>query len=257
MKEILLEKPIYFKENGLKIPDFNYNSNLQEFTFSFWIFLTKNQETCFFKKKNVFSISMTTFGRISINSLNETLSSNTKLQLSQWHFISFVKKKNLFELYLNRKLESSVKSTNLQWNFFPFEFLTFHGMLSNVYLFHGEEEEEEEILSPPTNISSMLEPILLEFLPMKSLSELDEWEPTWNERRSTIQRREKKERKYKFLHCHDMNGGYLEDRFTQGCKDTFHVYNFYEWKNIDIFIYFSHHRITIPRRISFKFNFSS
>jgi hypothetical protein len=252
MKEILIEKPIYFKENSLKIPDFNYNSNFKDFKFSFWIFLTKNQETCFFKKKEIFSISTSHFGRIIVSTSSpETFSTKTKLQLFQWHFISVVKKEKKMELHLNEKLESSLQlTTNLvQWNSFPFEFLTFHGMLSNVYLFHSVEDEEVSML--PNDLSSMLEPILLEFLPMKSLSELDEWEPIWNERRSTIKRREKKERKFKFLHCHDMNGGYLEDRFTQGCKDTFHVYNFYEWKNIDIFIYFSHHRITIPRRIQF------
>ncbi|XP_074967281.1 cytosolic endo-beta-N-acetylglucosaminidase [Phalacrocorax aristotelis] len=47
------------------------------------------------------------------------------------------------------------------------------------------------------------------------------------------------------LVCHDMRGGYLEDRFIQGSA-TRNPYVFYHWQYIDIFIYFSHHTITIP-----------
>ncbi|XP_016047992.2 cytosolic endo-beta-N-acetylglucosaminidase isoform X2 [Erinaceus europaeus] len=47
------------------------------------------------------------------------------------------------------------------------------------------------------------------------------------------------------LLCHDMMGGYLDDRFIQGCAVQ-NPYAFYHWQNIDIFVYFSHHTITIP-----------
>ena len=43
-----------------------------------------------------------------------------------------------------------------------------------------------------------------------------------------------------------MAGGYHEDRFSLGSKTKSHIYNFYYWQYIDIFIYFSHHRVTIP-----------
>ncbi|XP_043286773.1 cytosolic endo-beta-N-acetylglucosaminidase isoform X2 [Venturia canescens] len=49
----------------------------------------------------------------------------------------------------------------------------------------------------------------------------------------------------KTIICHDMKGGYLEDRFING--STAHdSYLFYHWSMIDTFIYFSHKLVTIP-----------
>ena len=49
------------------------------------------------------------------------------------------------------------------------------------------------------------------------------------------------------LLCHDMKGGYIEDRFDNGCYNlTEEPYRFIHWALIDTFVYFSHHLITIP-----------
>ncbi|XP_075558081.1 cytosolic endo-beta-N-acetylglucosaminidase-like isoform X1 [Dermacentor variabilis] len=47
------------------------------------------------------------------------------------------------------------------------------------------------------------------------------------------------------IFCHDMGGGYNEDRFIHGCHER-HVYRFHHWQIIDTFIYYSHHIVTIP-----------
>ncbi|CAF0864445.1 unnamed protein product [Didymodactylos carnosus] len=51
--------------------------------------------------------------------------------------------------------------------------------------------------------------------------------------------------KRKVLFCHDMKGGYLEDKYRQGCYSS-DAYRFYFWSIIDIFCYFSHELVTIP-----------
>ncbi|CAN8002203.1 unnamed protein product [Ixodes hexagonus] len=47
------------------------------------------------------------------------------------------------------------------------------------------------------------------------------------------------------LLCHDMMGGYLEDRFLEGSSES-DSYRFHHWHHIDTFVYFSHHLVTIP-----------
>ena len=48
--------------------------------------------------------------------------------------------------------------------------------------------------------------------------------------------------------CHDMMGGYVEDSNVQGEVGAVkqRSYNFLYWEFVDIFIYFSHTRLTIP-----------
>lgn len=49
----------------------------------------------------------------------------------------------------------------------------------------------------------------------------------------------------KTLLCHDMKGGYLEDRYVEG-SESHDEYRFFHWAGIDIFVYFSHYLVTVP-----------
>ncbi|XP_038212048.1 uncharacterized protein LOC119832451 isoform X2 [Zerene cesonia] len=58
-------------------------------------------------------------------------------------------------------------------------------------------------------------------------------------------KREDKKKLPKTLVCHDMANGYHDDSIIDG-TGNYDAYTFYNWAGIDIFIYFSHHLITIP-----------
>ncbi|GAB1598562.1 cytosolic endo-beta-N-acetylglucosaminidase-like [Argonauta hians] len=45
--------------------------------------------------------------------------------------------------------------------------------------------------------------------------------------------------------CHDMLSGFLEDKYLQSIKKK-NGYRFFSWQYVDMFIYFSHHFVTIP-----------
>ncbi|KAF0296327.1 Cytosolic endo-beta-N-acetylglucosaminidase [Amphibalanus amphitrite] len=49
----------------------------------------------------------------------------------------------------------------------------------------------------------------------------------------------------KLLVCHDMKGGYLDDRWYGGHNDP-SAYTFYHWSLVDEFVYFSHELVTVP-----------
>ncbi|PNH06647.1 Cytosolic endo-beta-N-acetylglucosaminidase [Tetrabaena socialis] len=49
----------------------------------------------------------------------------------------------------------------------------------------------------------------------------------------------------RLLVCHDMMGGYLDDRLTQGSSDP-GFFRLWQWDQVDLFVYFSHHMVTLP-----------
>ncbi|KAH6773881.1 Glycosyl hydrolase family 85 [Perilla frutescens var. frutescens] len=52
-------------------------------------------------------------------------------------------------------------------------------------------------------------------------------------------------RRSRTLVCHDMAGGYTDDRFVQGGNNA-EAYSIWHWYLIDVFVYFSHNLVTLP-----------
>lgn len=49
----------------------------------------------------------------------------------------------------------------------------------------------------------------------------------------------------RILVCHDMQGGYVDDKWVQGGNNE-SSYAIWHWYLIDIFVYFSHNLVTLP-----------
>lgn len=49
----------------------------------------------------------------------------------------------------------------------------------------------------------------------------------------------------RLLVCHDMAGGYLDDKWIQGGTNP-DAYSIWHWHLIDVFVYFSHSLVTLP-----------
>lgn len=93
--------------------------------------------------------------------------------------------------------------------------------------------------------------------PISSLSDLMNWPFTINDNKCELSRKfnvealkktyhtENPNTKKKIIVCHDMKNNYLEDKYFQGFNIA-NGFSFYHWNLIDMFIYFSHHFVTIP-----------
>jgi mannosyl-glycoprotein endo-beta-N-acetylglucosaminidase len=91
-----------------------------------------------------------------------------------------------------------------------------------------------------------------EIRPLTTVEQILSWAPSIEEARyccsiSLQKRRDGGLRadRPRMLCCHDMRGGYLEDRYLQGGGDA-GGYFFRHFEKIDGFVYFSHKLVTIP-----------
>ena len=84
--------------------------------------------------------------------------------------------------------------------------------------------------------------------PIKSIYKLFSWLPgfdAFNVATVPLRRRSNSNPSARIMVCHDMMGGYTQDKYPQGANAT-SDYHFYHWHLIESFIYFSHNFITIP-----------
>lgn len=109
----------------------------------------------------------------------------------------------------------------------------------------GAESESEAV--PLLDLSAPSSPISF---PIKSLQDLksrsyfDSFHFQFN--RSTVPLRGNlPNNRPRVLVCHDMKGGYVDDKWIQGCENDA-GYAIWHWYLMDVFVYFSHSLVTIP-----------
>ncbi|KAL0719671.1 hypothetical protein Bca4012_068995 [Brassica carinata] len=109
----------------------------------------------------------------------------------------------------------------------------------------GAESDSESL--PLLDLSKPSSPISF---PIKSLQDLksrsyfDSFHFQFN-RSSVPLRRDLPDNRPRVLVCHDMKGGYVDDKWVQGCENDA-GYAIWHWYLMDVFVYFSHSLVTIP-----------
>ncbi|MCL7043403.1 hypothetical protein MKW94_019701 [Papaver nudicaule] len=114
----------------------------------------------------------------------------------------------------------------------------------------SSESSNQVTIDPP--IFNPLEPSVPISYPIKTLKELESrvyyksFHYPFN--KSSVPLITKKKRlpnRKRVLVCHDMAGGYIDDKWCQGGVNS-EAYSNWHWYLMDIFVYFSHNLVTIP-----------
>ncbi|KAJ8764176.1 hypothetical protein K2173_005101 [Erythroxylum novogranatense] len=150
----------------------------------------------------------------------------------------------LIRSYLNRRtLGSFYNLFKLVHNIIQFLF-TFLTMTHSI---DSDQQPREEESSPfdPT------QPSVPVSYPIKTLEELESrvyfnsFHYPFNKASVPLQGPLSLPNKPRLLVCHDMKGGYLDDKWVQGGTNP-DAYSIWHWYLIDIFVYFSHSLVSLP-----------
>ncbi|KAF8106576.1 hypothetical protein N665_0137s0028 [Sinapis alba] len=104
-------------------------------------------------------------------------------------------------------------------------------------------ESEALPLLDPSKPSSPISFPIKSLQDLKSRSYFDSFHFQFN--RSTVPLRRNLPNRPRVLVCHDMKGGYVDDKWVQGCENDA-GYAIWHWYLMDVFVYFSHSLVTIP-----------
>lgn len=245
--KIITETLFFDKDTKIKVPHFE-NFTKKEFQISFWIYLLDLNDKELLNKGNNFLKFEIKDRKLRVVLENEGLkyefTSNIPLITYRWTHVSLEYQKTLI-LKINFEIVKEIAVKEIIMNQLPF-YIGYKGtnyLLSDLIFENSIQKTDLKSPSYPNDSEPLF---ILESYPLKSISKLMDWKANDNERRSkTLIQKRIKNSGQKVIHCHDMMGGYQDDRFLQN-GEKYHIYNFKYWSYIDIFIYFSHWRITIP-----------
>ncbi|KAI8030212.1 Cytosolic endo-beta-N-acetylglucosaminidase 1 [Camellia lanceoleosa] len=142
-----------------------------------------------------------------------------------------------FRAYLNRQTLVSIR--NLLQSIYKFLFSRFLPMTTT-------SNNQSSADPPPFDPSKPAIPVSF---PIKTLDDLesrsyfDSFHFPFNKASVALQSRLAD--RPRILVCHDMAGGYTDDKWVQGGTNS-DAYAIWHWYLIDVFVYFSHYLVTIP-----------
>ncbi|CAN6926434.1 unnamed protein product [Brassica oleracea] len=149
-----------------------------------------------------------------------------------------------FFLVFNARRPSSRRTLVSLYNLF---FTLSHKLLTSFPLSLIMPKPNDAEAVPLLDLSKPSSPISF---PIKSLQDLesrsyfDSFHFQFN--RSTVPLRgDLPNNRPRVLVCHDMKGGYVDDKWVQGCENDA-GYAIWHWYLMDVFVYFSHSLVTIP-----------
>ncbi|KAF1870456.1 hypothetical protein Lal_00003662 [Lupinus albus] len=147
----------------------------------------------------------------------------------------------ILKRYINRQFLIHVR------NIFNFLLQTIQGLLTTM-----SNPKPEPSSPPPPPPFDPTKPSLPISYPIKTLQQLesrsyfDSFHYPFNKTSFPIQNGSfGLPNRRRMLVCHDMGGGYLDDKWVQGGTNS-DAYAIWHWHLIDIFVYFSHSLVTLP-----------
>ena len=186
------------------------------------------------------------------------LKSNTSILYNTWFDIALQhtihNSHSNITLLINDEIQSTIQLISLfQWSTCALVVgQQFNGIINKMTLNTTKSCQHDHTALQPS--STTVQPIPTRTLPIRSLKQLYNINDTINDplNKSVIKYTPRSNsNRQRVIHCHDYKGGYTDDASSQPItnnSNTLQMYNFMHWNMIDIFIYFSHERVSIPTK---------
>lgn len=120
--------------------------------------------------------------------------------------------------------------------------------LQNLLCFVKMSVSEPELQPPPPPFDPTLPSLPISY-PIKTLKDLESrsyfnsFHYPFN--KASVPLKSVLPNRRRLLVCHDMAGGYLDDKWVQGGTNS-EAYGIWHWYLMDVFVYFSHTLVTLP-----------